>query len=103
MSRRSVKDHYGFTRVRPVKLPQEDLEALSIKARQIKAKALSGCGLDGHVKPQPLVLILVNPRRTKASRTPSSTVPDFQAKPCLVHGKEPCSGPSSGYFSELIF
>jgi hypothetical protein len=49
MSWRSIENHNGFSRICPVQFPQKDLKALPVETRQVQAKALSGCGLDGYV------------------------------------------------------
>lgn len=76
---------------------EEDLQTSTVEPGQVEAEALTRCGFNGRVEPQPLVLVLYNPRGTKAERTPTSTVPALEPEARFVKGENPQLALASGF------
>ena len=70
-------------------LLQEAFEANSVYMRQEQHEAGAAHRLDRGIKPEPVVLMLMGPRRAAAERAPQPAVRDLQAKPGLIHGEDP--------------
>jgi hypothetical protein len=68
---------------------EENLQTDAIKARQVEAKAFAASGFYSSVKPKPLVLVLYDPRRPEAERTPAPAVPALESKARFVKGEYP--------------
>ncbi len=56
-------------------MPQEDLQALAFHARQQEKDACARGGFHRRIQPEPLVVVLYDPRRTFPQWTPPPTQP----------------------------
>lgn len=99
MTARTVEHDPDRTRSQLVaQMPQKDLQALAIHAWQQQKDASSHGGLDRRIQPQPLILVLHNPRWTFPHRAPASPQPGDQAKATLIESHHPfeCWLPDQG-------
>lgn len=78
----------NVVRVSSFEVFEKDLEADAVKTRQVKAEAFAGSGFHSGVEPEPLILVLYDPRRPEAERTPASTVPALESKARFVKGED---------------
>ena len=65
-------------------MPQEELQALAINTRQQEENASAGGGLNRRIQPEPLILVLHDPRWTFPQRAPASSQPRLEAKTALI-------------------
>jgi hypothetical protein len=65
-------------------MPQEELQALAFHARQQEEDARAGGGFDRRIQPEPLVLVLHDPRWSFSERTPAPSQPGLEAKTALI-------------------
>jgi hypothetical protein len=70
-------------------MSQKELQALAIHARQQQKDASAGGGLYRCIQPQPLILVLHDPRRTFPQWAPAPTQPGDQAKAALIQSHHP--------------
>ena len=70
-------------------MPQEDLQALAFHGRQQQKDACAGGGFHRGIQPQPLVLVLHDPRGTFPQWTPAPTQPGLEAKAALIESHDP--------------
>ncbi len=68
---------------------QEDLQALAFHGRQQQKDAYARGGFHRCIQPQPLVVVLHDPRGTFPQRTPTPTQPGDQAKAAFIQGHDP--------------
>ncbi len=69
-------------------MPQEELQAGAIHARQ-QQKDSGACGrFDRCIQPEPLVLVLHDPRRTFSERTPTPSQPGLETKTTLIESHD---------------
>src|SRR5260370_9712531 len=69
-------------------MSQEELQALAIHARQQEKDTGAGRRFDGRIQPQPLILVLHDPRWTLSQRTPAPSKPRLQAKTALIESHD---------------
>ncbi len=79
----------SIIRVSSFEVLKEDLETNAVKARQVEAQRVARSGFHSGVEPEPLVLVLHDPRRLKAKRTPALAVPALEPKACFAFGEDP--------------
>ncbi len=63
---------------------QEDLQALAFHGGQQEKDACARGGFHRGIEPEPLVLVLHDPGRTRPQRTPAPTQPGDQAKAAFI-------------------
>jgi len=78
----------SIVRVSSFEVFEEDLEAEAVKARQVEAEAFAGSGFDSGVEPEPLILVLHDPGRPEAERTPTPAMPTLESKARFVKGED---------------
>jgi hypothetical protein len=89
MTARTVEHDSDRSRSQLVaQMPQEELQAVAFHARQQEEDTGASGGLHGRVEPEPLVLLLHDPRGTFPQGTPASTKPGDQAKAALIEGDD---------------
>jgi hypothetical protein len=87
MTARTVQDNpHGTLSQLVAQVLQEELQAWAFHARQQEKDACARGGFDRGIQPEPLVLILHNPGRTLAQRTPAPPQPGDQAKAPFIQG-----------------
>ena len=84
-------------------LLQEAFEADPVDVRQEQHEAGPADRLDRGVQPEPVVLVVVHPRRAAAERAPQPAMGDLQAEPGFVHGEEPLHREPGHRALQLIF
>ena len=65
-------------------MPQEELQALAIHVGQQQKDTGARSRFDRRIQPEPLVLVLHDPRRTFPQRTPAPPQPGLEAKTTLI-------------------
>ena len=68
---------------------QEDFQALAFHGWQQEKDASARGGFHRRIQPEPLVVVLHDPRGTFSQRTPAPTQPGDQAKAAFIHGHDP--------------
>jgi hypothetical protein len=87
MTARTVQDHPDWTRSQLVaQMVQEDLQALAFHGWQEEKDACTRGGVYRGIQPEPLVVVLHNPRGTVPQRTRDPTQPGDQAKAAFIQG-----------------
>jgi hypothetical protein len=89
MTARTVQDHPDWTLSQLVaQMVQEELQALAFHGWQEEKDACPRGGFYRGIQPEPLVVVLHNPRGTFPQRTPAPTQPGDQAKAAFIQGHD---------------
>ena len=84
-------------------LLQEALEAEPVDMGQEQHDAGPAHRLDRGIQPEPMVLVLMGPRRPAAEGAPQPAVRDLQAEAGLIHGEDPLHREPGHRGLQLIF
>ena len=82
---------------------EKELQAYTIGMRQEQHEAATAARFDRRVQPQPAVLMLMNPRRPLAKRTPQPSVCYFETKTSFIEGQNMLDLKLSERWTELLF
>jgi hypothetical protein len=82
---------------------QKYLKACPIEAREKQAEAVLRRRLHGRVQPEPFILVVVHPRRSYTSGTPTPPIPDLEPKARLIQRPHALRAPLDEQRAEALF